>query len=242
MSAVIPPRLESILAEANRIAPNRRKNSDGTIGDQAHQQRTSDHNPAADPGTSSPLIVHAVDVSQSVPGNPFCTPAVVNFALPGSVFDAHARGDAIAREYIAATPAQRAARFFWLKYLVSHNYQTGRAKIFDPSVSIGWRDQPGDPHLSHLHTSIQHAHAAEQFTGPIFSDSTPPEEDVTPEQMKELVAMVKAALLPELKAGFGGPNPHKPGQWTGTVAAAVAHELPLLVPAIVAGVVAELKR
>ena len=37
--------LNQLLAEINTSAPNRNKASDGSIGDQAHQNRTSDHNP-----------------------------------------------------------------------------------------------------------------------------------------------------------------------------------------------------
>lgn len=39
--------LDQLLSEVNAAAPNRGKAADGTIGDQAHAARASDHNPNA---------------------------------------------------------------------------------------------------------------------------------------------------------------------------------------------------
>jgi hypothetical protein len=44
----LAPALVVMLQEANRIAPKRRRDSDGTIGDARHRLSTSDHNPDAD--------------------------------------------------------------------------------------------------------------------------------------------------------------------------------------------------
>lgn len=46
-------------AEADRIAPNRNRASDGSIGDQSHQARQSDHNPDGD------KTVDALDLTHS---------------------------------------------------------------------------------------------------------------------------------------------------------------------------------
>jgi len=46
-------------AEADRIAPNRNRASDGSIGDQSHQARQSDHNPDGD------RTVDALDLTHS---------------------------------------------------------------------------------------------------------------------------------------------------------------------------------
>lgn len=44
----VAPAIKVLFTEANLRAPSRSKAHDGTIGDQAHAARTSDHNPAAD--------------------------------------------------------------------------------------------------------------------------------------------------------------------------------------------------
>ena len=49
--------LEVLLKEVNSLFPNREKHHDGTIGDQAHQARFSDHNPNAEG------VVCAVDIT-----------------------------------------------------------------------------------------------------------------------------------------------------------------------------------
>lgn len=65
------PCLVKLRDEINRIAPNRSKTSDGTIGDEAHQERTSDHNddevgkvPVKD--ADSKHEVHALDVDKDL--------------------------------------------------------------------------------------------------------------------------------------------------------------------------------
>lgn len=70
----LAPSLIAMEAEADRIAPRRRRTSDGSIGDQAHAARASDHNPSGG-------YVHALDLSHD----------------PAGGFDAHARARAVAQ-------------------------------------------------------------------------------------------------------------------------------------------------
>lgn len=57
MSYTIAPAAKAILEQATQLWPNRSRASDGTIGDQAHATRASDHNPDARG------IVHAADLT-----------------------------------------------------------------------------------------------------------------------------------------------------------------------------------
>lgn len=57
----LAPSLVALVAECDRIAPNRSTASDGSIGDLAHAARTSDHNPSGG-------YVCAVDITDDKPG------------------------------------------------------------------------------------------------------------------------------------------------------------------------------
>jgi hypothetical protein len=55
--------LKTILDQVNNLAPARSKRSDGTIGDVAHAQRSSDHNPWVLDSDGSSGIVTAMDIT-----------------------------------------------------------------------------------------------------------------------------------------------------------------------------------
>lgn len=58
----LAPSLERLLAEVNKLWPNRSKASDGWLGDRAHSYRESDHNPN-DHGSVNALDVTADGIS-----------------------------------------------------------------------------------------------------------------------------------------------------------------------------------
>lgn len=205
MKTMDPPRLTSIYAEANRIAPGRRKSSDGTLGDRAHQAEVSDHNP------DGRGIVHAIDISQSMPGSPYWEPHYQQF----NIFAQFRR---IVHDYQVASPADRVRRWGWLKYLVWFEASIGCEAIFDPEVSLSIRPNGHFKigHTEHGHISIRHTVSAEQNTQPIFSGTSFPvggeEDEVTDQDKKDIVAAVIA--------GLGGV---KDGKAYGPLATVVKH-------------------
>jgi len=64
--------LRSLLRKVNHLAPHRRKQSDGTIGDTAHQSRKSDHNPGIWDETTKKGVVTALDVTHDPVRNCNC--------------------------------------------------------------------------------------------------------------------------------------------------------------------------
>lgn len=64
MSYSIAPAAKAILTQADALWPNRRDTSDGLLGDQAHAERRSWHNPSLPDGTPDPDgVVYAADLS-----------------------------------------------------------------------------------------------------------------------------------------------------------------------------------
>ncbi|MGO7359990.1 hypothetical protein ACCS66_35535 [Rhizobium ruizarguesonis] len=112
--------------QIDRIAPRRRKESDGIIGDAAHQSRNSDHNPwVIDEGKG---VVTAIDITHDP------------------------RNNCSAERIAAAIRDSRDAR---VKYLIwnrsiAHSMQVGSAA---PWTWLAYTED--NPHTEHIHISVK---------------------------------------------------------------------------------------
>ncbi len=113
---VLSPSLVAMEAEADRMAPNRRRVSDGSIGDAAHAARESDHNPDE---AGAVDYVDGLDLTHD----------------PVAGFDAHAQARSVARniangvesriDYIISNWqifSQRLGVWAWRPYTGSHGH------------------------------------------------------------------------------------------------------------------------
>lgn len=123
--------------QVNAMAPNRRKKSDGTIGDPAHQSRASDHNPwVRDGGTG---VVTAMDITHD----------------PQNGCDAGTLADAL-----LGSRDPRIKYVIYNKRIASH-LQKGTAAPFQ------WRPYAGsNPHTHHVHISVREEKTAYDATNP----------------------------------------------------------------------------
>lgn len=135
-----------IRASATKLVAQRMKDSDGICP--GPDETKGDHFPDARG------IPHAVDITQSTYRNPNWKPGQF------SIFDAHAWGDIIAKRIAAGLETR-------IKYLVSHNYVTGKAKVWSLEKPY-WHDQDGDTHITHLHISINYTQEAEDSVEPFW--------------------------------------------------------------------------
>jgi hypothetical protein len=112
--------------EVNAAAPNRSKRSDGTIGDAAHCQRRSDHNPWVRDGNTG--VVTAMDITND----------------PNDNCDA----DKIA-ESIRANEDPRVKYIIW-------NSRIANSSSIDGKPPWAWRPYTGsNPHDKHIHISVK---------------------------------------------------------------------------------------
>jgi len=121
---------DGLLGEVNASAPQRSKVSDGAIGDQAHNARTSDHNPCGCCG-----IVCARDFTND----------------PRGGFDAYAFADWLAKRCAAGLEPR-------VKYIISNRRIASGMGQGHPAGR--WRPYSGkNPHTKHTHVSVRHEHA-----------------------------------------------------------------------------------
>jgi hypothetical protein len=145
MAWILVPCLVQLRGEFNAVAPTRDKASDGSVGDAAHADTSSDHNP--DETGHVPIIdadtvneVHAIDVDATGPWPSGWT--MERFV-----------------QYLLAEC--RAGREKRLRYVIY------RSRIW--SGSSGWVQKPYDglnPHYEHAHFSASYDTAREADTSP----------------------------------------------------------------------------
>lgn len=118
--------LLKLRSQVNARAPRRNKASDGTIGDAAHCQRTSDHNPWVRDGSIG--VVTAMDITND----------------PAHGCDANTIAEAI-----------RASRDQRVKYII-WNKRIANSSAIGTAEPWQWRRYTGtNPHTKHIHISVK---------------------------------------------------------------------------------------
>jgi hypothetical protein len=181
---ILIPCLVQLREEFNRIAPKRDKASDGSIGNTAHQQETSDHN--ADEVGRVPIHdgdkrneVHAIDVDDDLRSPNVSMERVVQFLL------ARCRSGAERR----------------LRYIIYNR------RIW--SASSGWVQKTytgASPHTEHAHFSGSYDTAREASTASWHLEDLTKESAVavTEAEMNTIASKVVAALCTKTAYGSGG--------------------------------------
>jgi hypothetical protein len=112
--------------QVNALAPDRSTASDGLVGDAAHQQTNSDHNPHYVPGVGD-NIVTALDLTHD----------------PDHGFDSYRFAEVLRRN-----------RDRRIKYVIS-NYRIFSSYTSGSRAAWTWGAYSGpDPHTNHVHTSV----------------------------------------------------------------------------------------
>lgn len=142
--------LQALLGEINQRWPGRDKRSDGALGDAAHSARVSDHNPDYSAPGARRGVVRARDIDKDG-------------------IDLQELLDELRRECRDATP--RVAYVIYNGQMMRSYRKTIAGRTYEPGE---WSPYDGpNPHIGHVHVSINHTAAAEADTSPWF---TPKEE------------------------------------------------------------------
>lgn len=122
--------------QANELAPNRSRASDGLVGDEAHQSTNSDHNPHNVPGVGAEMVT-ALDLTHD----------------PAHGFDSYRFAEIL-----------RKRRDPRIKYVISNkrifsSYASGSRPAWE------WGPYSGvDPHTNHVHISVLDAKISDTTT------------------------------------------------------------------------------
>jgi hypothetical protein len=180
-SWVLVPCLVTLRGEFNRVAPDRDKGADGSVGDISHAAKPSDHNPDETGNTPTEDAdkkneVHAVDVDStgSWPDG--------KGGEAGAWFDRKVRAVAARErvEYESATLVGRLQNIIWRGQVISRSWGWSE-----------WRAYGGPSgHFDHAHFSARYLSSTESDTRPW---GVAEEEDiVTPDDITKIAAKVWA--------------------------------------------------
>ena len=188
---ILVPCLATLRAEFNTLNPNRDKASDGSIGDLAHQDSPSDHNPDETGETpyeddDSTNEVHAVDIDKTGPW------------LPIRPFDVSVE---IIRKRHQTGDDNRLQNIIW------------NGRIASRTWGWQWRKYTGpNQHTQHAHFSARYSAAQERDTRPwgIVPDWS---DMATEAQIRDLLRAELARFKAEWQAQQQPPAPGDNNVW-----------------------------
>lgn len=145
----LSPSLVQLFNEANKVAPFRRRDSDGSVGDLAHQSRVSDHNPQESGAID---WIDGLDITHD----------------PANGMDIHARLREVARNVQSGIETR-------VSYLISKGQIfSQRAGVWAWRKYTG-----SSPHTAHGHISVKDSGRAAGrpwlFGTPLFPTPGPPD-------------------------------------------------------------------
>lgn len=186
---VLIPCLVALRTEINFIAPYRDKASDGSIGDTAHQQETSDHNP--DETGSVPIHdadhineVHAIDVDNDLRESDLTMEKIVQFLLGR-----------------CRSGAERRLRYIiWNKRIWSASSDWVQKTYTGPS-----------PHTEHAHFSASYETALEASTASWHLEDIPValtqgDKDWIADQIADRIVAAIPRIVVAIKEGIVQPT------------------------------------
>lgn len=141
--------LVALREQVNAMYPERDTASDGVIGDEAHSERVSDHNP--DGSSNPPGVVRAWDMDENLSGDRNAAMRIAD----------HLRVE------------MKEGREKRLKYIIYEG------RICSARSNWDWRGHTGDPHLKHVHFSFSDSadHDGSRWSLPGQKPPPPPEKD-----------------------------------------------------------------